>query len=358
MYPTIFWKNFITSLFPVNKIVVSAKSFFPEVKDKKRNLNELVESHNVWTGDEVASIFGEDLEQKILDTNNYDPSVVVERDKQLNDNFHNSVPKIVHENPRFIDQIRFAHFQSMAGNEDIMLYPSQTQRLVREGVESIAGKIRTIQVGFGDFRFNAPRVNHLHFLLLTYANKVESLIKEVTTETVYELVSFAQYYFTLLHPFYERCGRTSEELMYLLFYQTHRKSTLYISNTGWRESPLCKERQRIINSAVENFNKRIAVCLGIDEGDIRKTPDIYRAITKKYFPNRFEEIYGEKRDRPFYYTHPILEVLEMYYFAMESLLYDEIVGFDLNCPPSSVLELKTHLKEKGSKEYTFQKALK
>ncbi|MDP2749592.1 MAG: Fic family protein [Nanoarchaeota archaeon] len=358
------WLSIINEVFPLNVTVVSARSFFSEILDPNQNklgsLAELVKKHNVWHENSLVTHFEGNSNGDALRENNYSPVGVIALGKQLTDRFHMSIPRIIKNNPMFIDKLRCIHFSNMRGNEDLILYPSQTKRLQEENVSSIAGEIRTIQTGFGEFRFNAPSVDHLEFLLSTYTKKVESLISEVNRDTIYEFVSFAQYYFTALHPFYERCGRTSEELIYVLFEQTDKSQTLYISKTGWRESPLATERMDLINKMIEGFNRKIAAYLGIDTDgadEIVKTPDIYKGLTKKYFSDKFEGIYcvkQDKQDRPFYYTHPIPEVLQMYYFAMESLLFDEMNFFDLKSPLEHITALGTHLKTKGHTEYTYQ----
>jgi len=283
--------------------------------------------------------------------NRYSRTSVMEKDKSLSMRFHALVPQIVEEyKGSFIDQLRCIHFLGMAGNESIMLYPSQARRLQSDAVTRIAGEIRNIPTGFGDYRFNAPSPANLDALLSVYTRKVESLLGEIDRQSVYHFVSFAQYYFAVLHPFYERCGRTSEDLMYLLFEQVGIGKR-YISCAGDRASPLAHERMGMINTAVEGFNQKIARHFGLDPQGIHTTPDIYRALTATYFPEQFEQVYAHEPARPYYYAHPLPQILPAYYFLMEALLFDELNSFSLDAPPEHIVQLGQHLQEKGQKEY-------
>ena len=217
-------------------------------------------------------------------------------------------------------------------------------------MQRIAGEVRSIQAGFGDFRFNAPTPTTLPALLAVYTQKVESLLDEVDECSIHNLVSFAQYYFALLHPFYERCGRTSEELMYLLFERVGF-GWRYISATGDRSSASAHERMTLINYYAEQFNRKIAYHFALDTTTIHKTPDIYRALTACYFPERYATVYAEEQLRPFYYSHPIAEIIHAYHFLMEGLLFDELRNFSLkNCYPH-IASLGNHLRETGQKTY-------
>jgi len=351
------WTRILQEEPPLTSVVVSAKTFFQDaVTQTTVPTKELIQKHNVWKDVSFESVIRPIEESEITDENNYSHKEVVALDKKLTDRFHQSISNIIYTYPKFIDQLRYIHFSNMNGNEDVLLYPSQTKRLVHEGVESIAGQIRTIQTGFGDYRFNGPSVPHLKFLLSQYTEKIEALLPKVPRERMYEFVSFAQYYFALIHPFYERCGRTSEELMYVLFAKHYPDMTRYISKTGWRESPLANERMLLINTCAENFNKRIASTLGLDPEEIIKTPDIYRAMSKYYFPKEADEIYIEGFvNPPFYYNHPLKKVLESYYFTMESMLFDEIKNYTPSTPPPHIVAMGEHLEFKGHKHYTFQK---
>lgn len=354
-----FWTNFFLDPNPYNEVLVSAKCFFGKVLEtthwkEKKSITEWIHQCDVRETHPFTSHFPYRSPQELTDENHYSYHQVVEHDHYLSDRFHVLIPQIVTEyNQSFIDQLRCIHFMGMAGNEALMLYPSQTQRLRSERVTRIAGEIRDIPAGFGDYRFNAPRTGNLHVLLEAYARKIAALLKQVDDDSIYNLVSFAQYYFTILHPFYERCGRTSEDLMYLLFEQAGIDKR-YISCTGNRASPLAKERMALINHAAEVFNQKIALHFGLASEEIHKTPDLYKALTACYFPDKFDAVYASESPRPFYYAHPLTGILPAYHFLMESLLFDEICDFTLHNPPEHILQLGCHLRESGKPHYAHQ----
>lgn len=284
--------------------------------------------------------------------NQYSRDGVREHDQFLSARFHALAAQIADDyRGSFIDQLRCTHFLGMAGNEALLLYPSQQRRLQQEQVAGIAGEIRTIQTGFGDYRFNAPTPASLCPLLALYARQVETLLAQADGDNVHDLVSFAQYYFALLHPFYERCGRTSEELIYLLF-QRLGFGWRYISASGDRSSALANERMQLLNCCVESFNRRIAACFALPDSSIRKTPDIYRALTAAYCADQYPAAYATEGERPFYYNHPVGGIMAAYHCLMEAMLLDEIMGFCLEQPYPHIRQLGQHLRVAGAAEYS------
>ncbi|HRJ52819.1 MAG TPA: Fic family protein [Candidatus Thiothrix moscowensis] len=339
-----FWQTFFAEPAPFAGHLVSASCFFGKLlagEDSSRLLTECDVRHLY----PFHSNFPYQSTSGLKQANCYSPHEARQRDYFLSARFHGLRQQITLDyRGSFIDQLRCIHFLGMAGNESALLYPSQHRRLQDEGVECIAGELRQIQTGFGDYRFNAPTPANLRPLMMVYARKVEALLEQVDNDSVHYLVSFAQYYFALLHPFYERCGRTSEELMYLLFEQLGF-GWRYISATGDRSSPLARERMEMINHCVEAFNRTITAHFALSTSDIHKTPDIYRALVAAYFSHQYARIYRTEGKRPFYYTHPIPEVITAYHFLMEALLLDEIAGFDLANPPPPIKQLGLHLRE-------------
>ncbi len=346
-----FWQAFFQDTqHNFNGVLVSAQCFFNQVWDGI-SITDAVANCNVRHLYRLHSKFHYRSSSGLNTSNRYSRPAVETQDRFLSARFHALLPEIVAEyRDAFIDQLRCAHFLGMAGHEAIMLYPSQQRRLSAEKVQRIAGEVRSIQAGFGDFRFNAPTPTTLPALLAVYTQKVESLLDEVDECSIHNLVSFAQYYFALLHPFYERCGRTSEELMYLLFERVGF-GWRYISATGDRSSASAHERMTLINYYAEQFNRKIAYHFALDTTTIHKTPDIYRALTACYFPERYATVYAEEQLRPFYYSHPIAEIIHAYHFLMEGLLFDELRNFSLkNCYPH-IASLGNHLRETGQKTY-------
>ena len=350
-----FWREFFKSADVFQGVLVSANCFFGRLKTMQggETLNDILQCCNIRELYPFISDFSFHSCHEATVANHYSVNKVAEFDQYLSDRFHRLIPQIVaYYKNSFIDQLRCIHFLGMAGNEAFMLYPSQTKRLKTENVRRIAGEIRNIPSGFGDFRFHAPSVHNLPVLLSVYTKQIDHLLKQANEYNIYYLVSFAQYYFAVLHPFYERCGRTSEDLMYLLFEQAGIGKR-YVSCTGNRSSPVAYERMELINDAVEDFNRRIAIGFGLDMNGVSKTPDIYRCLTLQYFPEYFETIYTCVMTRPFYYNHPITALISAYYFLMEALLVDEMMNFDLNHPPEYIIKLGNHLHEHGAKEYCY-----
>lgn len=354
-----FWSTFFLNPKLYDGILVSAKCFFGKMQQEEENgagqdIVEWIYQCDVREMYPFASHFPYRSPDDLTDENCYSNLLVTEHDQYLSDRFHALIPQIVETYKQsFIDQLRCIHFMGMAGNEAVMLYPSQTRRLRAERVTRIAGEIRNIPAGFGDFRFNAPRTGNLEILLVAYTRKIAALLEGLERDSIFNLVSFAQYYFALLHPFYERCGRTSEDLMYLLFEQAGIDKR-YISCTGNRSSPLSRERMAIINHAAEAFNQKIALQFGLECDGIQKTPDLYKALTAHYFPDQFDSIYADATPRPFYYSHPVPGILPAYHFMMEALLFDEICDFTLENPPAHIVQLGNHLQEKGNPHYVQQ----
>lgn len=350
-----FWRSFFEDYTSCQGHLVSAHCVLDRVREDEQFCltPEVLQACDVRGGHVLDSRFSYHSTGSI-GANCYSPHSVMEADRFLSDRFHALVPQIVEQyQGAFIDQLRCIHFLGMAGNESIMLNPAQSVRLQSDAVARIAGEIRHIPTGFGDYRFNAPSPANLNALLAAYTRKVESLLAEVDDTSVYDFVSFAQYYFAVLHPFYERCGRTSEDLMYLLFEQVGIGKR-YISCGGDRASSLAHERMNLINEAVEVFTRKIAWHFGLDPTGIRTTPDIYRALTAHYFPDQFEAVYAEETKRPFYYVHPLPQIVPAYYFLMEALLFDELQDFRLDAPPPDIARLGRHLYEKGRKDYREQ----
>lgn len=353
-----FWSNFFLKPTLYEGVLVSAKCFFSKLQQEEhrteQDIVDWLQQCDVRETYPFVSHFSYRTPHELTDQNCYSHLSVKEYDQYLSDRFHALVPQIVETYKQsFIDQLRCIHFMGMAGNEAVMLYPSQTRRLQQERVTRIAGEIRHIPTGFGEYRFNAPRPGNLQVLLMVYTQKITALLENMHRDDIFNLVSFAQYYFALLHPFYERCGRTSEDLMYLLF-ERAGISKHYISYTGNRSSSLAQERMTLINEAAEAFNRKIALHFGLNPQGIEKTPDLYKALTAHYFPEQFDSIYAQELSRPYYYSHPIPGMLTAYYFLMEALLFDEIRDFSLDNPPAHIVHLGNHLREKGEKHYTYQ----
>lgn len=345
-----FWQTFFAEPAPFAGHLVSASCFFGKLLTGENTIRLLTEC-DVRHLHPLHSEFPYQSSAGLQQANRYSPDEAGQRDHFLSARFHGLRQQITCDyRGSFIDQLRCAHFLGMAGNESTLLYPSQHRRLQDEGVLCIAGELRHIQTGFGDYRFNAPTPTNLRPLMTVYARKVQTLLDQVDDDSVHYLVSFAQYYFALLHPFYERCGRTSEELMYLLFEQLGF-GWRYISATGDRASPLARERMGMINHCVEAFNRKIAAYFAISPTDIHKTPDIYRALVAAYFSPQYARIYRTEGKRPFYYTHPIPEVITAYHFLMEALLLDEITGFDPANPYSHIRQLGLHLRDSCATDY-------
>jgi hypothetical protein len=346
----VFWEAFFRDSTHFEGTLVSAECFFDKLWGGGALLPALHECdvRHVYP---LHSRFSYASSAGLQMDNCYSRTTADTRDHFLSARFHALLPQIVAEyRDTFVDQLRCAHFLGMAGNEAIMLYPSQHKRLATEKVSRIAGELRNIQAGFGDFRFNAPTPANLPPLLAIYTHTVEKLLAEVDQDSIHHLVSFAQYYFALLHPFYERCGRTSEELMYLLFERVGF-GWRYISATGDRSSPLAHERMTLINRTAEAFNRKIAAHFGLDTTGIRKTPDIYQALTHTYFATKYMDIYAQEMSRPFYYHHPIRDITVAYHFLMEALLLDEMMHFSLQNPYPHIATLGVHLREAGQEEY-------
>lgn len=345
-----FWQYFLSVSEQFQGHLVSARCFFQRVLAGESPALVMAEC-DVRQVYPLHSGFPYRATQGLRIANQYSREGAQRHDCFLSARFHALRVQITDDyRESFIDQLRCAHFLGMAGNETLLLYPSQQRRLQQEQVAGIAGEIRSIQTGFGDYRFNAPTPTNLHPLLALYAQRVEVLLEQADEDSVHDLVSFAQYYFALLHPFYERCGRTSEELMYLLFTRLGF-GWRYICASGDRSSALAHERMHLLNDCVEDFNRRIALCFTLAPDGIHKTPDIYRALTAAYFADQYQTVYAMEGPRPFYYSHPMASIMTAYYFLMEALLLDEIMEFRLEQPYPHIRQLGQHLREAGATEY-------
>lgn len=346
----IFWSHFFQDARPFSGKLVSAKSFLSQL-DIEAPLHSITQQQDIRHLYPLNSHFHFHSSGTVDACSQHNQDNVKSFDTHSSNRFHNLTPQIVDQyRDSFVDQLRCTHFIGMAGKESTLLMPSQQRRLKSENVQRIAGEIRNIQTGFGGYRFNAPQPHNLRPLMALFENKVHALLAEADESSIHYLASYAQYYFIMLHPFYERCGRTSEELMYLLFEQTGF-GWRYISSKGNRSSKRAFKRTDLINQAAEGFNRRIASYFGLDSHTIKKTPDIYRAMTATYFPERYDEIYAKETPKPFYYKHPIPEVIEAYYFMMEALLLDEIAEFSLDNPYPHIKQLGLHLRDKGKRKY-------
>lgn len=161
------------------------------------------------------------------------------------------------------DQIRIIHNAHMGNAEHLLLYPSQAKTLLISGestVPSLGGLIRSENdlrrnIGLGGGIARCARFQDTSALLKKATQKAEELFPKGDTNpkvdafSIYYHLSAFQLAIALIHPFFEACGRTSEDAMYALWQRRPDLSDTvrFVSSNGSRHGYDVIERGNLIN---------------------------------------------------------------------------------------------------------------
>lgn len=122
--------------------------------------------------------------------------------------------------------------------------------------------------------------------------------------STYLVANYAQYVFLVIHPFWNRNGRTSEELMQLFCSQNQSRKLVFWQDDGTRYNVATKTRMNLINQLSQELLAGVLADLGVSvEGE--------KAVTegyKKYFLS----------DNPNPATRLALSVMKPYHYRFIS----------------------------------------
>lgn len=187
------------------------------------------------------------------------------------------IPRYHEHGLDFLTQVRLIHRAHMKGNEHLILQSNQAKRLLRNDIydlDRLGGKIRNknsmpIDVSMGNGSTLCVSYEETPDLITKLAQKAEILFPleerndTVNHDTIYHFVSAVQLYMALIHPFYEGNGRTSEDLMYILWKRRPDliNTVRYISSDGIREEKHVDERMEIIDTTAKTIQRNIGIAL-------------------------------------------------------------------------------------------------
>lgn len=176
-----------------------------------------------------------------------------------------------------LKQVKKIHRAHMHGNEHVLLYPQQAARILameqqgRRPVTRIGGVIRNnlqldTNIGLAGMRVLCVSYEHTNFIMNILAQKAEALFPkdkpnpEVNEENVHFYLSAFQFLLALTHPFFEGNGRTSEDLMYILWKRRPdlKHTVRFVSPDGRRTGTSVDERGKYINTGASILLNRIA----------------------------------------------------------------------------------------------------
>lgn len=92
---------------------------------------------------------------------------------------------------------------------------------------------------------------------------------------VYLVANYAQFVFLVIHPFWNRNGRTSEELMHLFCAQNQARRLVFWGKDGTRYTEATDTRMRLINRSAQELLASVLANL-----DVATEPD--KAVTEGY----------------------------------------------------------------------------
>ncbi|HVZ66699.1 MAG TPA: hypothetical protein VG917_00385 [Patescibacteria group bacterium] len=182
-------------------------------------------------------------------------------------------------------QMRLIHRAHMKGREHVILTRGQARRLVRDAkhVDRLAGKVRSaddlnLDIGLAGGLVECVSKEKTPELLQKLAAKAEELFpkgsinQKVNEENIYLYLSAFQTIYALIHPFYEANGRTSEDLMLVLW---KRRPDLahtirYVSGNGEREDEDVYKRMEIIDASAVTTMNRVGEKMGLSFEQVAK----------------------------------------------------------------------------------------
>jgi hypothetical protein len=157
--------------------------------------------------------------------------------------------------------------------------------------------------------------------------------------TVYFLANEAQLLFALIHPFWERNGRTSEEFLHLICGMNGVNQLAFCANTDERYNPVTKERMRLIDGFTMSLLSRIAEKMGLETEDreFLHVDDLYRAwFEDKGKIDEFDKLDRKRKRMPLKYLHSRVvfsgepTLMTEYFTAINAIIKKRIEHLDSN----------------------------
>jgi len=231
--------------------------------------------------------FNKRLEWLLWEPPNIEIAAEVELQKRTDHIRKTSIPRYHKHGLDLLTQWALIHRQHMFRNEQLVLSPQQADHLLnRYNAPRIDGIIRDpdrlpIDVMIGGGIAIAAPTKEVCGLLTQLAHTAESFFPrdainpQVNMDNIYHYLSYIQYVFALIHPFYEAVGRTSEDLLYTLWRRRPdlRNSIRFLSSTGLRDDVSVRDRMKIINRSLSDLNLEMGQNWGLSKSELQTSRD-------------------------------------------------------------------------------------
>lgn len=200
----------------------------------------------------------------------------------------------------FLSQVRLIHRAHMKGNEHLVLNTIQAKKFLRNDLlllDRLGGKIRNkesmpIDIYMGKNGTLCISHKAAPELLAELSQKAETLFPlggkndKVDEQTIYHFLSAIQFCMAIIHPFYEGNGRTSEDLMYILWQRRPdlAETVRYVSPDGHREAEQVEKRMEIIEIAAGKYQRSMGILSDTsqDHSGKRATEEITRSADEAH----------------------------------------------------------------------------
>jgi len=204
------------------------------------------------------------------------------------------IPEMHAQQVPFIEQIGQIHAAHMRGNEHLIIHPSLLDDCLSlsqaHEINTFGGLIRSenglpINLDIASASSGAS-YQDVPLLFQRFGEAMDFLFPSnnynpiVTEKNIHNYLSVAQFLFNLIHPYVDANGRTSEDMLYVLWMRRPdlAHTMRFISSTGMRDDVDVASRSNLINIGALEYSKKVAVNLGISE-----SPNLsdYRALLDK-----------------------------------------------------------------------------
>jgi hypothetical protein len=151
--------------------------------------------------------------------------------------------------------------------------------------------------------------------------------------SVYFLANEAQFLFALIHPFWDRNGRTSEEFMHLICATNGVGKLLFCKDPNQRNNPVTEERMELLNGFFRELLVPVAQRMELDfkDGEITCINDLYRVWFRSKGKEDQFEISSRRHKKTLgrYLQHKTFfsgepELMEEYFAALRDLVRERI----------------------------------
>lgn len=155
--------------------------------------------------------------------------------------------------------------------------------------------------------------------------------------SVYFVANETQFLLKLIHPFWERHGRTSEEFLHLICAMNGVDRLVFWEDVNQRYNPVTKQRMELIDQFTMNLLYPIAGRMGLDvQGkELQHIDDLYKAwFEQKGRIEEFRRLNWIRKHTPFKYLQSRAvfigksELMDEYFAGLRSLVEERIEPLD------------------------------